>query len=72
MAHAGNRTRIVAPPPAGRNHRPAVTNVKKAQADLVVVPGTGTGELAGVRGRGSFEAALGSDGRRSIDLEAEL
>jgi hypothetical protein len=43
-----------------------------AQADLLVVPGSGTGDLAGVRGSGSFEAGLGPEGERNINLEAEL
>jgi hypothetical protein len=45
---------------------------QKAQADLVVVSGSGTGDLAGVRGSGSFEAGLGPEGERNINLEAEL
>lgn len=40
-----------------------------AKADLLVVPGSGTGELRGVRGEGSFEAGLGPDGVRSISLD---
>jgi hypothetical protein len=42
-----------------------------AKADLLVVPGSGTGELRGVRGEGSFEAGLGPDGVRSISLDVE-
>jgi Protein of unknown function (DUF3224) len=41
-----------------------------AQADLLIVPGTGTADLEGVRGRGRFEAGLGPDGERTISLEA--
>jgi hypothetical protein len=42
-----------------------------AKADLLVVSGSGTGELRGVRGEGSFEAGLGPDGVRSISLDVE-
>jgi hypothetical protein len=42
-----------------------------AKADLLVVPGSGTGELRGIRGEGSFEAGLGPDGVRSISLDVE-
>jgi hypothetical protein len=42
-----------------------------AKADLLVVPGSGTGELRGVRGEGSFEAGLGPDGVRSISLDVD-
>jgi hypothetical protein len=43
-----------------------------AKADLVIVPGTGTDDLAGVSGRGSFEAGLGPDGERNITLDADF
>jgi hypothetical protein len=43
-----------------------------AKADLVIVPGTGTGDLAGVSGRGSFEAGMGPDGERNLTLEADF
>src|SRR5262245_13219801 len=43
-----------------------------AKARLMVVPGSGTGELAGIDGQGTFEAGLGSDGVRSIELDYEL
>ena len=42
-----------------------------AKADLLVVSGSGTGELRGVRGEGSFEAGFGPEGVRSISLEVE-
>ena len=40
-----------------------------AKAKLSVVPGSGTGGLAGIEGEGTFEAGLGSDGVRSIELD---
>jgi hypothetical protein len=43
-----------------------------AQADLLIIPGSGTGELDGLRGHGSFQAGLGEDGERNISLEAEF
>jgi Protein of unknown function (DUF3224) len=43
-----------------------------ARADLVIVPGSGTGDLEGVRGRGSFQAGLGPDGERHIALEVDI
>jgi hypothetical protein len=42
-----------------------------AKAGLLVVPGTGTGDLAGLRGEGTFEAGLGPEGERSITLDLE-
>jgi hypothetical protein len=42
---------------------------KQATAELTIVEGSGTGELTGVTGTGSFEAGLGPDGVRSIRLE---
>jgi Protein of unknown function (DUF3224) len=42
-----------------------------ATADLLVVAGSGTGELRGVRGEGSFEAGLGPEGKRHISLDVE-
>ena len=41
-----------------------------ATADLLVVPGSGTGELKGLSGEGTFEAGMGAGGRRSITLDA--
>ena len=43
-----------------------------AKGTLLVVPGSGTGDLRGLRGEGSFEAGLGSDGRRSITLDYDV
>jgi uncharacterized protein DUF3224 len=43
-----------------------------ARAKLSVVPGSGTGGLAGIEGEGRLEAGLGSDGVRSIELDYEL
>ena len=45
---------------------------KIAKADLTVVPGSGTGELSGLTGEGSFEAGLGSDGERTITLDLDV
>jgi hypothetical protein len=42
-----------------------------ARADLVIVAGSGTGDLRGVRGEGSFEAGLGPEGTRQISLDVE-
>jgi hypothetical protein len=43
-----------------------------SKAQLTVVPGSGTGDLAGLRGEGSFEAGLGPEGERSIKLDLEV
>ena len=43
-----------------------------AKAELTVVPGSATGELAGMQGHGTFEAGLGSDGVRRFELDYEL
>lgn len=43
-----------------------------AKADLVIVRGSGTGDLARVSGRGSFEAGMGPDGERTLTLEADF
>jgi hypothetical protein len=43
-----------------------------ARAKLSVVPGSGTGALTGIEGKGTFEAGLGSDGVRSIELDYEV
>jgi hypothetical protein len=37
-----------------------------------VVPGTGARELAGLRGEGSFQAGMGPDGERNINLNYDL
>jgi hypothetical protein len=43
-----------------------------AKAQLLVVAGSATGELSGLRGEGSFEAGLGPEGERSITLDVEV
>jgi hypothetical protein len=43
-----------------------------ANADLLVVPGSGSGDLAGLSGRGSFQAGMGSEGKRNLSLDYEL
>jgi hypothetical protein len=43
-----------------------------SKAQLTIVPGSGTGDLAGLRGEGSFEAGLGPEGERSIQLDLEV
>jgi Protein of unknown function (DUF3224) len=43
-----------------------------AKADLDIVQGTGTDDLAGVSGRGSFEAGMGPDGERNLTLEVDF
>jgi Protein of unknown function (DUF3224) len=43
-----------------------------SKAQLTVVPGSGTGDFAGLRGEGSFEAGLGPEGERSIKLDLEV
>jgi hypothetical protein len=43
-----------------------------SKAQLSVVPGSGTGELSGLRGEGSFEAGLGPEGERSYTLEIDV
>ena len=45
---------------------------KIAKADLSVVPGSGTGDLAGMTGKGTFEAGMGSDGVRSLELQYDV
>ncbi len=43
-----------------------------AQAELLVVPDTGAGDLAGIRGEGSFQAEMGPEGERNLSLEYEV
>jgi Protein of unknown function (DUF3224) len=43
-----------------------------ATSKLSVVPGSGTGELDGLRGTGSFEAGMGADGVRTFSLDYDL
>jgi hypothetical protein len=45
---------------------------KIAKAELDVVPGSGTGDLAGIEGRGTFEAGFGPDGVRNLELDYEV
>jgi hypothetical protein len=43
-----------------------------AKAMLEIVTGSGTGELAGLNGSGTFEAGMGADGIRSLTLDYDL
>jgi hypothetical protein len=43
-----------------------------AKGELRVVPGSGTEDLRGLEGEGTFEAGMGEDGTRSVALEYEL
>ena len=45
---------------------------KVARADLRVVPGSGTGDLTGIEGKGTFEAGLGEDGVRHLALDYDV
>ncbi len=45
---------------------------KTADAELLVVPGTGADDLAGIRGEGSFQAGMGPEGDRNFSLDYEL
>ena len=40
-----------------------------AKGELAVVPGSGTGELDGIDGRGEFKAPLGSEAYVSLDYD---
>ena len=40
-----------------------------AKGELTVVPGSGTGELDGIDGRGEFRAPLGSEAHVSLDYD---
>jgi hypothetical protein len=42
-----------------------------ARADVTVVPGSGTGELVRLRGRGSAEVPLGTSGTYALDYELD-
>jgi len=42
---------------------------KVARADVTVVPGSGTGELAGLRGTGTAEVPMGTSGTYTLDYE---
>ena len=43
-----------------------------AKAEVLVVPGSGTGDLRDLTGKGSFLAGMGPDGERSIALDYDL
>jgi uncharacterized protein DUF3224 len=43
-----------------------------ATADIVVVPGSGTGELSGLRGEGHFDAPQGEPESWSITLDYDI
>jgi hypothetical protein len=45
---------------------------KLAKGDLRVVRGSGTEDLRGLKGEGTFEAGMGEDGTRSVTLDYEL
>src|SRR6476469_3577617 len=45
---------------------------KLAKADLSIVPGSGTGDLAGISGEGKLEAGFGDDGVRSLELDYDV
>jgi hypothetical protein len=45
---------------------------KTAKAELTIVPGSGSGDLSGLRGDGRFEAGMGEDGKRSVTLDYDL
>ncbi len=42
---------------------------KVARTQLTVAPGSGTGELAGLRGNGSAEVPMGTSGTYTLDYE---
>ena len=44
---------------------------KVARADVTVVPGSGTGELAGLRGTGAAEVPMGTSGTYTLDYEVD-
>jgi Protein of unknown function (DUF3224) len=44
---------------------------KEAKGDLSVVPGSGTGELSGLRGEGEFSAPLGSEAAVTLSYDFE-
>ena len=45
---------------------------KTAKAELTIVPGSGSGDLSGIEGAGTFEAGMGEDGARRVTLDYEL
>jgi hypothetical protein len=42
---------------------------KTAKGDMTVVPGSGTGDLRSIGGRGSFSAPRGPEGRLTLEVE---
>jgi hypothetical protein len=44
---------------------------KEARGDLSVVPGSGTGDLRGLRGEGEFSAPLGSEAAVTLNYDFE-
>jgi Protein of unknown function (DUF3224) len=42
---------------------------REAKGDLSVVPGSGTGDLSGLRGEGAFNAPLGSEAAVTLNYE---
>ena len=44
---------------------------KVARADVTVVPGSGTGELAGLGGTGTVEVPMGTSGTYTLDYELD-
>jgi hypothetical protein len=45
---------------------------KTAKAEVVIVPGSGSGDLSGLKGEGTFEAGMGEDGERRVTLDYDL
>ncbi len=43
-----------------------------AQADVLVVPGSGTGDLRDLKGEGSFVAGMGPEGERILSFDYDL
>jgi hypothetical protein len=43
-----------------------------ANADVLVVPGSGTDDLRDIEGKGRFVAGMGPDGERSISFDYDL
>jgi Protein of unknown function (DUF3224) len=44
---------------------------REAKGDLSVVPGSGTGDLSGLRGEGGFSAPLGTEAAVTLNYEFE-
>ena len=58
--------------PRSRHFLPMLLNPHAMPAQLLVVPGSGTRDVSGLRGEGSFEAGLGPEGERSITLDVYI